>query len=213
MSGRASGWEVAGWARAQAWRRDAGRSMQDECLGVSSGPVRVGSPGPSVILGQVFLQAGTPQILGHEAGLGGLCGTAYVLRQALGQACLQPTLCAHQASWRGRPPWPSTMETTAPHPRGPTWGPRQPRALAGRPWCGPSSLPLRSCCAGPAARHLPGSASDRAGGRARWAGLKWCGAGGFGSAGSRPGRAGRSCPSAAPCGWRRCGPAAPGGCT
>lgn len=122
-------------------------------------------------------------------------------------------VCPGQASWRGWPPWPSTMESTAPHSRCPTWGPWLPLAQAGRPWCGPSSLLLRSCCVVPAVRHPPGSVSDHAGGRARWAGRRWCGAGGSGSAGSRPGPAGRSCLFAAPCGWPRCGPAAPGGCT
>lgn len=106
--------------------------MQGKCLGVPFGPAHVGSPGPSVILGQVFLQAGTPQTLGHEAGLGGLCGTAYVLRQALGQACLQPTLCA-----QARPPGGAGR---------PGLAPRRPQGLAngvllgarGCPWLKPA---------------------------------------------------------------------------
>lgn len=116
--------------------------MQGKCLGVPSGPVHVGSSGPSVILGQVFLQAGTPQTLGHEAGLGGLCGTAYVLRQALGQACLQPTSCA-----QARPPGGAGRPGLAP------WSPRRPThgvllGARGCPWLRPAGhgAAPAACC-------------------------------------------------------------------
>lgn len=119
-----------------------GGQCRAKCLGVPRGPVRMGSPGPSVILGQVFLQAGTPQTLGHEAGVRGLCGTAYVLRQALGQACLQSTLCA-----QAKPPGGAGRPGLAP------WRPQRLTngvllGACGCPWLKPAShgaAPAASC--------------------------------------------------------------------